>query len=148
MPHPHRAAAGARDVLQLRSLQGTIAMTTLPHAINLDEKFALITEHWSPRIVGQLNDLHIKAAKVQGEFIWHRHRETDELFIVHKGELTIKYRDRDVLVRAGEFHVVAKGTEHKPVADEKCEILLIEPVGTVNTGDRSSDRTVTEERWL
>jgi len=94
------------------------------------------------------NDLHVKAAKVQGAFVWHRHEDTDELFFVHKGTLTIQYRDRDVVLRAGEMHVVPKGVEHKPVADEECQILLIEPAGTPNTGDAGGDLTATDEPWI
>jgi mannose-6-phosphate isomerase-like protein (cupin superfamily) len=93
-------------------------------------------------------DLHIKSAKVQGEFVWHRHEHTDELFLVHKGTLTIRYRDRDVVLRAGEMHVVPKGVEHKPVADEECQILLIEPAGTLNTGDAGGDLTASQEPWI
>jgi mannose-6-phosphate isomerase-like protein (cupin superfamily) len=119
-----------------------------PEAINLDRKFAKFSKRFSPHIIAQMNDLHVKAAKVRGEFVWHRHEETDELFFVHKGILTIKYRDRDVVLRAGEMHVVPKGVEHKPVADEECQILLIEPAGTPNTGDAGGDLTATDEPWI
>jgi mannose-6-phosphate isomerase-like protein (cupin superfamily) len=98
--------------------------------------------------VAQLNDLHIKAAKVRGAFVWHRHEDTDELFFVHKGTLTIKYRDRDVVLRAGEMHVVPRGVEHQPVADQECQILLIEPAGTLNTGNAGGDLTASEEPWI
>jgi mannose-6-phosphate isomerase-like protein (cupin superfamily) len=80
--------------------------------------------------------------------VWHRHEDTDELFIVHKGTLTIRYRDRDVTLRAGEIQVVPKGVEHQPVADEECQILLIEPAGTLNTGDAGGDLTAREEPWI
>ena len=117
-------------------------------AINLDEKFAAFSKHWSPHIIAQLNDLHVKAAKVQGAFVWHRHADTDELFLVHKGTLTIRYRDREVTLRAGEIHVVPRGVEHQPVADEECQILLIEPAGTLNTGDAGGDLTASREPWI
>jgi mannose-6-phosphate isomerase-like protein (cupin superfamily) len=117
-------------------------------AVNLDAKFAKFAERWSPRIIAQLNGLHIKAVKVQGEFVWHRHADTDELFFVHKGTLTIRLRDRDVVLRPGEMFVVPKGVEHMPVADQECEILLIEPAGTVNTGDAGGNRTATTEPWI
>ena len=94
-----------------------------------------------PKIIAQLNDLHIKAVKLQGEFVWHSHPETDELFFVHKGALTIRLRDRDVVLQPGEMFVVPKGVEHMPVANEECEMLLIEPAGTPNTGDAGGDRT-------
>jgi mannose-6-phosphate isomerase-like protein (cupin superfamily) len=119
-----------------------------PGAINLDQKFAKFSQHWSPHIIAQLNDFHIKSAKVRGEFVWHRHDDTDELFLVHKGTLTIRYRDRDVILRAGEMHVVPKGVEHKPAADEECQILLIEPAGTLNTGDAGGELTAREEPWI
>jgi mannose-6-phosphate isomerase-like protein (cupin superfamily) len=117
-------------------------------AIALDDKFALFDAHWSPHIVAALNDLHIKLVKVRGEFVWHAHADTDELFFVHKGELNIQYRNRDNIVRAGEMFVVPKGVEHRPFAAEECEILLIEPSGTVNTGDAGGDMTAHAEPWI
>ncbi len=117
-------------------------------AVNLREKFAKFSDHWSPKIIGQLNDLQIKAVKVKGEFIWHSHDDTDELFLVTRGSLVIKLRDRDVPVNAGEFFVVPKGVEHRPVAEAECELLLIEPAGTVNTGDAGGDLTATSEPWI
>jgi mannose-6-phosphate isomerase-like protein (cupin superfamily) len=85
---------------------------------------------------------------VRGAFVWHRHEDTDELFFVHKGTLTIKYRDRDVVLRAGEMHVVPRGVEHQPVADQECQILLIEPAGTLNTGNAGGELTASEEPWI
>lgn len=90
------------------------------NTVNLDAKFAKFSEHWQPKILAQLNEFHIKAVKVRGEFLWHSHPETDELFFVHKGTLTIRLRDRDVALKAGEMFVVPKGVEHMPVADEEC----------------------------
>jgi len=119
-----------------------------PAAINLDQKFEKFSKVFSPHIIAQMNDLHVKATKIRGEFVWHRHEDTDELFFVHKGTLTIHYRDRDVVLRAGEMHVVPKGVEHKPVAEEECQLLLIEPAGTPNTGDAGGDLTATEEPWI
>jgi mannose-6-phosphate isomerase-like protein (cupin superfamily) len=116
--------------------------------VNLEAKFAKFSEHWQPKIIAQLNDLHIKAVKLQGEFIWHSHPDTDELFFVHKGQLTIRLRDRDVVLKPGEMFVVPKGIEHMPVANEECEMLLIEPAGTPNTGDAGGDRTVMTETWI
>ena len=123
-------------------------MPNEPGAINLDQKFAKFSKIFSPQIIAQLNDLHVKVAKVQGAFVWHRHADTDELFFVHKGTLTIHYRDRDVVLRAGEMHVVPRGVEHRPVADEECQILLIEPAGTLNTGDAGGALTATKEPWI
>lgn len=119
-----------------------------PTVINLDDKFAKFSKHWSPHIVAQMNDLHIKAVKIRDEFVWHQHDDTDELFFVHQGVLTIKYKDRDVIVQAGEMHVVPKGVQHKPVAKEECEILIIEPAGTLNTGEAGGDLTAHDEPWV
>jgi mannose-6-phosphate isomerase-like protein (cupin superfamily) len=115
--------------------------------VNLAEKFARFSEHWSPKILARLNDYHVKAVKLRGEFVWHRHVETDELFLVTKGNLTIRLRDRDVTIGPGELLVVPKGIEHMPVAEEECEMLLIEPAGTPNTGDAGGARTV-EPDWI
>ncbi len=115
--------------------------------INLEDKFARFSEHWSPKILAKLNDYHVKAVKLQGEFVWHRHDDTDELFVVTKGNLVIRFRDRDVTIGAGELLVVPKGVEHMPVAEEECEVLLIEPAGTANTGDAGGARTALPE-WI
>ncbi len=117
-------------------------------AIALDDKFAAFTEHWSPKVIAQVNDFHVKAVKLRGEFVWHAHAATDELFFVHKGELNIQYRDRHNIVRAGELFVVPKGVEHRPVAAEECEILLLEPAGTLNTGDAGGPMTAQETSWI
>jgi mannose-6-phosphate isomerase-like protein (cupin superfamily) len=103
--------------------------------INLQQKLSLFTEHWSPKIIAQLNDYHFKVVKVQGEFVWHDHPETDEVFLVIEGTLVIHFRDGDVTLNAGEMVVVPKGVEHKPCAASECQVLLIEPAGTVNTGN-------------
>lgn len=116
--------------------------------INLAEKFALFTDHWRPRIVAELNGQHVKLAKLQGEFVWHHHEREDELFLVVKGELTIEFRDGPVLLEPGEFLVVPAGVEHRPVAPSEVEVLLLEPVATVNTGNVHSDRTVTAPDWI
>ena len=119
------------------------------HAVvNLQEKFAKFSDHWSPKIVGALNDLHIKAVKVKGEFVWHSHDDTDELFLVITGSLVIRMRDGEVSVGAGEFFVVPRGVEHMPVAEQECDVLLFEPAGTVNTGDAGGERTVASEPWI
>ncbi|WP_282604269.1 cupin domain-containing protein [Pelagibius sp. Alg239-R121] len=119
-----------------------------PGTINLADKFGKFSERWSPKIIGQLNNLHIKIAKIQGEFTWHSHEDTDELFMVHKGRLTIRYRDGEATLGPGDIHVVPKGVEHLPVAEEECEIIMIEPAGTLNTGDASDERTVEDPPWI
>lgn len=117
--------------------------------INLQQKLSLFSEQWSPKIIAQLNDYHFKLAKVQGEFDWHSHPETDEAFMIIKGELKILFRDGEVLLHEGEMYVVPKGIEHKPVADDECQIMLIEPMGTVNTGDAvDSNLTAPNDVWI
>ena len=125
-------------------------MGTTNTSVNLDTKFALFTDQWSPKIVGQVNDLHIKIVKVEGEFVWHTHDDTDEFFLVHSGTLTIQLDGgRDVTLEAGEFFVVPKGTEHRPVAAEECLIVLLEPAGVVNTGDANTTEGLTSsDEWI
>lgn len=113
-------------------------------AVNLKEKYNLINNHWSPRIVGELNGQAVKIAKIQGEFIWHKHEQEDELFLVIKGQMTIRTRERDMEIREGEFFIVPRGVEHMPVAVEEAHILMFEPIGTLNTGDVRSERTIDE----
>jgi len=117
-------------------------------AINFQDKLSKIPEHWSPRIIAQMNDYHFKIVKVQGEFIWHDHPETDEVFVVLKGQFEIHFRDGKVVLNEGEMFVVPKGVEHKPVAEQECHILLVEPAGTVNTGDVVSERTAANDVWM
>lgn len=117
--------------------------------VNLDEKFAAFHDHWSPKIVGQINDLHLKAVKLQGEFVWHTHHETDEFFLVRSGTLIIRLRDaEDVTLGPGEFFVVPRGHEHCPVAPEECEILLLEPAGVINTGDADAPGHTATDQWI
>lgn len=116
--------------------------------INLEDKFSKFSEHWSPKIIAQMNDYHFKLAKVQGEFVWHDHPETDEVFLVVKGQLEIHFRDGKVTLNEGEMFVVPKGVEHKPVTEQECHILLIEPVGTVNTGDVVDEKTAPTDVWI
>ena len=113
--------------------------------VNLAEKFGLFTEHWSPKIVGELDNYHIKVVKIQGEFVWHKHDDVDEMFFVVDGQFTMQMRDGDVIVQAGEFIIIPAGVEHCPLAHEECQIVLFEKAGTVNTGDATdSDKTVQE----
>ena len=112
--------------------------------VKLAEKFALFSEQWQPKIVGELDNYHVKIAKIEGEFVWHKHDDEDELFMVVDGRLTIHFRDRAVELVPGEFIVVPKGVEHKPSASEECQILMIERKGTLNTGDQR-DSAMTAE---
>ncbi len=117
-------------------------------AINLQEKFSRFSELWSPKIIAQLNDYHFKLVKVKGEFVWHSHPETDEVFIVTKGNLEILFHDGKVSLNVGEMFVVPKGVEHKPIAVDECQILLVEPAGTVNTGNVVGELTAENNVWI
>ncbi|HLC03635.1 MAG TPA: cupin domain-containing protein [Anaerolineales bacterium] len=117
-------------------------------AINLAEKLSSFSERWSPRIIAQMNDYHFKLAKIQGEFVWHSHPETDEAFIVLSGSMQIEFRDGKTALQAGEMCIVPGGREHRPVAAEECHILLVEPVGTINTGDAGGEFTAEHDVWI
>ncbi len=117
-------------------------------AINLNDKLSRFSEHWAPRIIARMNDYHFKLVKFQGEFVWHRHPETDEVFIVLDGEMSIAFRDGQVELRSGEMFVVPRGVEHKPVARRECSAMLVEPAGTVNTGDAGGDMTAEDNIWI
>ena len=114
------------------------------NTINLKEKFSRFSDYCNPRILGEVNDCHVKAVKLKGEFIWHHHENDDELFLVVKGNLRMKFRDHEALVREGEFVIVPRGVEHCPVADEEVHIMLIEPKSTLNTGNITNERTVAQ----
>jgi mannose-6-phosphate isomerase-like protein (cupin superfamily) len=117
-------------------------------AINLVQKIGLIGEQWSPRVVAELNDYQFKVARIEGDFIWHDHPETDEAFLVLEGELRIDFRDGSVLLRPGELFVVPKGVEHKPFAAKEVKLLLIEPRGILNTGHAGGERTAANDVWI
>jgi mannose-6-phosphate isomerase-like protein (cupin superfamily) len=109
--------------------------------VNLSEKFRLFEEHWSPKIAGEVNDSYVKLVKFQGDFVWHKHDEEDEMFLVVKGRITIRLRDGDVRLDEGEFIVIPRGVEHMPVAEEEAHVLLFEPKTVLNTGDVRNERT-------
>jgi len=117
-------------------------------AINFKSKFSRFSEHFSPKIIAQMNDYHFKLSRFQGSFIWHAHTDTDEVFIVLDGEMRLDFRDGKVDLKAGEMFVVPKGVEHKPFAEKECQIMLIEPAGTVNTGDAGGDLTAEDDVWI
>lgn len=114
--------------------------------VDLDDKFALFSEHWAPKLVARLNDYEVKVVRIKGDFVWHTHEDTDELFLVLEGELTIQLRDRDVVLRPGQLFVVPRGVEHCPRADEEVRAVLLEPSGVVNTGDAGGQLTATVEQ--
>ena len=112
--------------------------------VNLKDKFGKFRDYWKPRVIGEINDCQVKAVKLKGEFIWHHHDNEDELFLVVKGTLRMKFRDHEAVVREGEFVIVPRGVEHLPVADEEVHIVLIEPRTTLNTGNIQNERTVSQ----
>jgi mannose-6-phosphate isomerase-like protein (cupin superfamily) len=119
-----------------------------PEVINLEHKFAQFDEYWEPKNVAKMNDLHIKLAKIHGDFVWHSHEGTDEVFFVVHGEMVIDFRDGPIELSEGEICVVPKGVEHKPFAKDPCHILLIEPQGTANTGDAGGEMTAAQDVWI
>lgn len=112
--------------------------------VSLSEKLSAFEEHWSPKIVGELNDSYVKLVKLKGEFVWHHHEAEDELFLVVKGRLLIKLRDRDINLEEGEFVIIPRGIEHLPIADEEAHVVLLEPKSTLNTGNVVNERTRAE----
>ena len=117
-------------------------------AINFDHKLALFREYWTPKIIAEMNDYQLKLVKLQGEFVWHAHAQTDEVFIVLSGAMEIRFRDGAVALAEGEMFVVPKGVEHKPVADQECHVLLVEPRGVVNTGQTGGAKTAEQDVWI
>ena len=115
--------------------------------VDLAQKFGLFTDPWHPRIVGELNDSYVKLARLKGEFVWHRHANEDELFLVIQGTLMIKLRDRDLTIRAGQFVIIPRGVEHLPVAEQEVLAMLLEPKSTLNTGDVQNERSV-DTGWI
>jgi mannose-6-phosphate isomerase-like protein (cupin superfamily) len=116
--------------------------------VNLAQKFSLFHDLWSPKIVGELNGQYVKLAKIKGEFVWHHHEDEDEMFLVVKGHLTIKLRKEDILLEEGEFYIVPRGVEHKPIAEQEVHILLFEPKSTLHTGNVRSGKTVDKQDWI
>jgi len=126
--------------------------SAIPHSINFEKKFSLISEMWTPKIIAQMNEDHFKLVKIEGEFVWHSHSETDEVFIVLDGRMTIAFRNGRVELKPGEMCVVPRGVEHKPIAESECKLLLVEPAGTVNTGSveagAGAERTAPTDQWI
>ncbi len=114
------------------------------NTVNLREKFSHFPDYWNPRIIGEVNDCHVKAVKLKGEFIWHHHENEDELFLVVKGTLRMKFRGQEAVVHEGEFIIVPRGVEHCPVANQEAHVVLIEPRSTLNTGNVTNERTVAQ----
>jgi len=120
----------------------------MSNKINIKEKFLKFSEHWSPKVIAELNDYQFKLAKIKGEFIWHKHDETDEVFIVIEGKMTIEFRDKKVELMEGDMYVVPKGVDHRPYSKNECKIMLVEPKGVVNTGNSISELTQDNDVWI
>jgi len=116
--------------------------------INIQSKFELFNEHWSPKVIAELNDYQFKLVKIKGQFTWHEHKETDEVFLVIEGAMGIEFKDNTVTLKEGEMIVVKKGEQHKPFAFEECKVLIIEPRGVINTGDSGGDLTSENDVWI
>ena len=116
--------------------------------INLKEKLSRFSEHWTPKIIAELNDYQIKLVKMKGDFVWHNHENTDELFLVIEGEMKIEFKDKVVELNEGDLYVVPKGVVHKPYSENECKIMLIEPRGVVNTGDVKGELTASNDVWI
>jgi mannose-6-phosphate isomerase-like protein (cupin superfamily) len=118
------------------------------HPINFKEKFSRFGTQWQPKVIAEMNDYQFKLVRLQGEFVWHKHADTDEVFIVMDGEMTLRFREGEVQLRAGEMYVVPKGVEHLPYAEHECQLMLVEPRGVLNTGDVTGTRTAENDVWI
>lgn len=117
-------------------------------SINLKKKLSGFSDHWAPKVIARMNDYHLKLVKFQGEFIWHSHDNTDEVFIVLDGEMSIAFRDGTIILKSGEIFVVPKGIEHKPFAEKECKAMLVEPAATINTGAAGGEMTADDNIWI
>ena len=116
--------------------------------VNLAKKLARFSDHWSPKVVAEMNDYQFKLVKIQGDFVWHNHADTDEVFIVLEGSMRIEFEDGDVELSEGEMYVVPRGVNHKPYAEEECKVMLVEPRGVVNTGEVDGELTAPNDSWV
>ncbi len=116
--------------------------------INIQDKFLKFSEHWTPKVIAEMNDYQFKLVKIEGEFVWHNHSDTDEVFIVIEGKMFIEFEDETIELNQGEMYVVPKGVQHKPYAEKECKVMLVEPKGVVNTGESSGDLTAQNDVWI
>lgn len=116
--------------------------------INLQNKFSKFSEQWTPKVIAEMNDYQFKLVKIEGEFVWHNHSDTDEVFIVVEGKMFIEFEHGTIELNQGEMYVVAKGVQHKPYAEQECKVMLVEPKGVVNTGEASGDLTALNDVWI
>ena len=133
---------------KLEALNQNLWTRKMPSVINLSEKLSLFSERWTPKVVASMNNTHFKLAKIEGDFVWHQHDDSDELFLVLCGEFEMQLRDRSVTLTEGEMIVIPKGVEHRPCAKQECHVLLAELAGTVNTGNSEGELTAPEEDWI
>ena len=125
-----------------------LRQTGIMDKINLREKLAVFSDQWSPKVIAEMNDYQFKLVKIEGEFVWHEHDDTDEAFIVIEGNMRIEFEDGSVELGEGEMYVVPRGVRHKPCADSECKVMLVEPRGVVNTGDAGSEMTAPNDEWI
>ena len=123
-------------------------MKKISDKINFKEKLSKFSNHWSPRVIAEMNNYQFKLVKIKGDFVWHDHKDTDEVFIVIEGEMSIEFKDRTVELSEGEMFVVPKGIEHKPYSENECKIMIVEPVGIINTGDSGGELTADNDAWI
>ena len=123
-------------------------MSKLKNKINLKEKLLKFSDHWSPKVIAEMNDYQFKLVKIKGDFVWHSHSDTDETFFVIEGEMVISFRDGTIKLSEGEMYVVPKGVEHKPYAEHECKVMIVEPEGIVNTGDAGGELTAENDVWI
>ena len=116
--------------------------------VNFADKFKLFSDHWSPKVIAEMNDYQFKLVKIEGEFVWHDHGHTDEVFIVIEGSMNIEFEDRTITLNAGEMHVVPKGTPHRPFAENECKVMLVEPRGVINTGEADGELKADNDVWI
>ena len=116
--------------------------------VNFNDKLSKFSDHWSPKVIAEMNDYQFKLAKIHGEFVWHNHPNTDEVFVVLSGQMKIELENGEIELSAGEMYVVAKGVMHKPSAENECQVMLVEPRGVVNTGDVQSELTASNDVWI
>ena len=116
--------------------------------VNFQDKLAKFSEHWTPKVIAEMNDYQFKLVKIQGEFVWHNHSDTDEVFIVIEGSMKIEFDEETVELNEGEMYVVPKGVQHKPYAETECKVMLVEPKGVVNTGESNSELTADNDVWI
>ena len=116
--------------------------------INLQDKFSKFSEHWTPKVIAEMNDYQFKLVKIEGQFVWHNHSDTDEVFIVVEGKMFIQFENETIELNQGEMYVVPRGVQHKPYAEKECKVMLVEPKGVVNTGESSGDLTAQNDVWI